>query len=217
MENNLSRRISKNLNNVKKNMLVESRIVKEEIELIKRYNRKQGKNSKKITEDIITEMFYLNTLGVKKTIISENVLDWFKTILGVGDNTMIEPVIDTFKESYIGYVMKMLVPGSENSMLGNIIKTGLADIDMNNLDKLTDCEFLSDTITKAIVEGTINKLKNNAGLVGGLFDTVRNSLVDFMDNSEFAERIKDGISGFMCEAIADKIEILKDKVEELRG
>lgn len=217
MENNLSRRISKNLNNVKKNILIESRIVKEEINLIKRYNRKQGKNSKKITEDIITEMFYLNTLGIKKSVINENVLDWFRNILGVGDNTMIEPVIDTFKESYIGYVMKMLVPGSENSMLGNIIKTGLADIDMNDLDKLTDCEFLSDTITKAIVEGTINKLKNNAGLVGGLFDTVRNSLVDFMDNSEFAEKIKDGISGFMCDAIADKIEMLKDKVEELRG
>lgn len=217
MENNLSRRISKNLNNVKKNILIESRIVKEEINLIKSYNRKQGKNSKKITEDIITEMFYLNTLGIKKSVINENVLDWFRNILGVGDNTMIEPVIDTFKESYIGYVMKMLVPGSENSMLGNIIKTGLADIDMNNLDKLTDCEFLSDTITKAIVEGTINKLKNNAGLVGGLFDTVRNTLVDFMDNTEFAERIKDGISGFMCDAIADKIEMLKDKVEELRG
>lgn len=214
---NLNRLISNNLKNVKKNLVVENRIVKEELELIKRYNRKQGKNTKKMTEDIITEMFYLNTLEIKKSVINENIMDWFKSILGAADNTMLEPVIDTFKESYIGYVIKMLTPGSTNSYLANIIKTGLADIDMNNLDQLTDCEFLSDTVSKAIVEGTINKLKNNAGLVGGLFDVVRNSLVDFIDNTEFAERIKDGVSGFMCDAIADKIEMLKDKVEELRG
>jgi len=183
--------------------------------LIENYNKKNYKSKKNRIDDVITEMFYLNSLGFKKTIVSEEIIDWFKNIIGIGDNTIIEPVIDTFKESYIGYVLKIVAPGSSNSILTNIIKTGLADIDMNDLDKLTDCEFLSDTITKAIVEGTINKLKNNVGLVGGVFDVVRNSLIDQLDNTEFSERVKDGISNFMCEAIADKIELLKDKVKEL--
>lgn len=216
MENSLSKIVSKNIQGVKKDLMVENRIVKTRLNEIENFNRKNRKNIKTIKEDIITEMFYLSSLGIKKSVISENIIDWFKGVLGIGDNTIIEPVIDTFKESYIGYVIKLVAPGSSNSILANIIKTGLADIDMNDLDKLTDCEFLSDTISKAIVEGTVNKLKNNVGLVGGVFDVVRNSIIDFVDNTEFANRIKDGVSNFICDAIADKIEVLKDKVEQMK-
>jgi hypothetical protein len=216
MENNLNRIVSNNIKNVKRDLIVEHRIVKQSITEIQNYNKKKGKNIKTMKEDIITEMFYLNSLGIKHNVINENIIDWFKGVLGIGDNTIIEPVIDTFKESYIGYVIKLVAPGSTNSILANIIKTGLADIDMNDMDKLTDCEFLSDTISKAIVEGTVNKLKNNVGLVGGVFDVVRNSIIDFVDNTEFANRIQDGVSNFICDAIADKIEILKDKVEQMK-
>ena len=216
MENNLSKIVSNNIKNVKRDLIVEHRIVKQSITRIQNYNEKKGKNIKTMKEDIITEMFYLNSLGIKHNVINENIIDWFKGVLGIGDNTIIEPVIDTFKESYIGYVIKLVAPGSTNSILANIIKTGLADIDMNDMDKLTDCEFLSDTISKAIVEGTVNKLKNNVGLVGGVFDVVRNSIIDFVDNTEFANRIQDGVSNFICDAIADKIEILKDKVEQMK-
>lgn len=216
MENNLNGIVSKNINSVKRDLIKENRIVKRSITEIQNYNRKNGKNIKKMKEDIITEMFYLNSIGIKQSVINENIIDWFKGVLGIGDNTIIEPVIDTFKESYIGYVIKLVAPGSTNSILANIIKTGLADIDMNDIDKLTDCEFLSDTISKAIVEGTVNKLKNNVGLVGGVFDVVRNSIIDFVDNTEFANRIQDGVSNFICDAIADKIEMLKDKVEQMK-
>jgi hypothetical protein len=130
---------------------------------------------------------------------------------------MIEPVIDTFKESLLGYLIKIITPGSTNSYLANIVKTGLADIDVSDLSKLTDCEFLSDTITKAIVEGTVNKLKNNAGMTGGIYDVVRNGLVDQLDNMDFAKNMKEGINNFICDAIVDKIALLKDKVADLKG
>jgi hypothetical protein len=216
MEKNLNRIVSKNIKNVKRDLMVESKIVKTRLTEIQNYNKKNRRNIKRTREDIITEMFYLSSLGIKKTVISENIIDWFKNVLGVGDNTVVEPVLDTFKESFIGYIIKLIVPTSSNSLLANIIKTGLADIDMNDMDKLTDCNFLSDTISKAIVEGTVNKLKNNVGLVGGVFDVVRNSVIDFVDNTEFANSIKTGVNTFICEAIAGKIDELKDKIEQMK-
>ena len=216
MEKNLNRIVSKNIKNVKRDLMIENKIVKIRLTEIQNYNKKNRRNIKRTREDIITEMFYLSSLGIKKTIINENIIDWFKNVLGVGDNTMVEPVLDTFKESFIGYIIKLVAPTSSNSLLANIIKTGLADIDMNDIDKLTDCDFLSDTISKAIVEGTVNKLKNNVGLVGGVFDVVRNSIIDFVDNTEFANSIKTGVNTFICEAIADKIDDLKDKIEQMK-
>jgi hypothetical protein len=215
MDNNLKSLISEKLNRTKKTILRERTEVKYRFKIIKELNK--NKSKEKLIDDIITEMFYLNSNGYKKSVISENIIDWFKNLLGFGDNTMIEPVIDTFKESLLGYLIKIITPGSTNSYLANIVKTGLADIDMSDLSKLTDCEFLSDTITKAIVEGTVNKLKNNAGMTGGIYDVVRNGLVDQLDNMEFAKNIKEGINNFICDAIVDKISLLKDKIEDITG
>jgi hypothetical protein len=217
MKKTINHLVSENLKGIKKEVLTENKIIKNRIRIIETYNSKRGVSKKNKVDDIITEMFYLKNQGYKNNVISENIIDWFKNVLGLGDQTMVEPVIDTFKESFIGYVLKIVAPGTSNSYLSNIIKVGLADIDMNDIDKLTNCEFLSDTISKAIVEGTINKLKNNVGLVGGVYDVVRNTLVDKLDDSDFSNKIQDGISNFLCEAVSDKIELLKDKVEELRG
>jgi len=217
MEKSLEKIISAKIKNVKNKTLTEDYIIKKRLKLLENYNLKKGVNKKNRIDDIITEMFLLKQMGYKTTIINENIFDWFKNVLGVGDDTAIEPLVDTFKESFIGYLMKLFVPNGSNSILGNIIKVGLADIDMNDLDKITDCETLSDIVTKAVVEGTINKLKNNIGLVGGVFNVVRNALVDNLDNSEFAESVKNGISSFICEAIGDKIDVLKDKVADLKG
>ena len=216
-DNKLKSIISENVRKTKKTLLRETIEVQNRFYIIEQLNKNKINSKQKMIDDVITEMFYLNSIGYKKSIITENVIDWFKNLLGLGDDTMVEPVVDTFKESFLGYLMKLFIPGSSNSYLANIVKTGLADIDMNDLDKITDCEFLSDTITKSIVEGTINKLKNNMGFAGGLYDVVRNGLVDQLDNSEFANNIKDGISDFICGAISTKIDILKDKIDDIKG
>lgn len=217
MKKTLENIISENIKNVKKRTLTEDYTIKKRLKILENYNIKKGVSKKNRIDDIITEMFFLKRMGYQTTIINENIFDWFKNVLGIGDNTIVEPVIDTFKESFIGYLMKLFVPNKANSFLANVIKVGLADIDMNDLDKITDCETLSDIVTKAIVEGTINKLKNELGFVGGIFNVVRNSLVDNIDNTEFAESLKNGISSFVCGAIDDKIDLLKDKISDLRG
>lgn len=217
MDNRLKTTISEKLNRTKKTILRENYEIRNKFFLIEEVNRNKKNSKQKMIDDVITEMFYLSSLGYKKSVISENVIDWFKTLLGLGDDSIAEPVIDTFKESFLGYVIKLIAPGSTNSFLANIIKTGLADIDMNDLDKLTDCEFLSETISKSIVEGTINKLKNSAGFTAGVFNVVRNSLMDQIDNSDFFENLKGGISDFICGSIAGRISDLKQKISQLTG
>jgi hypothetical protein len=216
MKKPLNEIVSKKINTLKRDIIQENRIVRKELLLIEKYNNRLNKSKKYKVDDLITEMFYLNRLGIKGSVINENILDFFKNILGMGENTAVEPVAETFKERFIDYIIKIVIPGASGGLMANMISTGLANIDVNNIDQLTDCETLSDLISKSIVEGIIKKLNNNAGLVGGIFDTVRKGLVDAVENMAFAENIKNGISSFICDDISDKIDELKNKIKDLR-
>jgi hypothetical protein len=149
-----------------------------------------------ILVDILSEMIYLHRQGFDNKLISENVEGTFNvlsTLFKMGS-----PVIDTFKEKGVEFILNKLGL-DENSYLKNFLITTLGNVNLMDVPKLfTDCDFLTKKISESIPEAYLRQLEYEKGMGGVFMDGIRNSLYDVIRNSDFADKISHSISGIIC-------------------
>jgi hypothetical protein len=193
----------------KNNLLGESKIINIRLGIIKESNTE---NKDKLFNDIISEMVYLNNQGFDKDLINEG----FWEILGglfPSNNTIAE----TFKEYLAKWLIEAIAPGQENGWIGNIIITSVGNLKIGDVTKLTNCEFTTKLLSKSISEAVVRKFAESKGISGVLADLIRNSMIEQLDSTEFAQKLESGLAHVICPllgGVSQKMSTVANKMKD---
>lgn len=161
----------------------------------------ESRNSKKVKVDkLINETFYLINNGFNKKVVNESFWDLAKGFAQIGGSGLISYI----KERIVDSIIDKFVPGGSKTWLGGTISKTLSDIPIGDYlnGNAFECEYLTEAIAKGIAEEAVDKFQDKVGASGGFFDVVRNSLIEVVDDTTFASKLKDGISTILCPTIS---------------
>lgn len=197
----------------KKRVLTESEIVKNRFFLIAEninFNTKKGQ--KKFSNDLMFEMIYLNKQGFSQEIINEQFWDMIKGLFGHGGDA----IMQTFKESIGKFILDTLGVDT-NGWIGGTIVKALGNVQIGDIPKLTECNFLTSVLSKSIAEQAIDKMKNSAGMEGKFYDLLRNSLVEVLEDSELGKKLEGVIGSIVCPllgGVKQKMELAATDIKQ---
>jgi hypothetical protein len=193
----------------KNNLLGESKIINIRLGIIKESNTE---NKDKLFNDIISEMVYLNNQGFDKDLINEG----FWEILG-GLFPSTNTIAETFKEYLAKWLIEAIAPGQENGWIGNIIITSVGNLKIGDVTKLTNCEFTTKLLSKSISEAVVRKFAESKGISGVLADLIRNSMIEQLDSTEFAQKLESGLAHVICPllgGVSQKMSTVANKMKD---
>ena len=210
--------IKENLNKVKNEKLrtysVESKIIKNRASIIVESPMLNTKpQQKRLFNDILTESIYLNSQGFSKHIIQEQ---FFDTLKGFFGNEDYDAIFDTFKEYMGEWLVSKLTPLHPDGWMSKSIINSIDEVKVNDIEKLLDCSYLTKTISKSIVDGSVGKLEKDNKLDGGLYDMVRNNLFDYVNGNDFLNKLESDITKILCPLLNGVSEKLDNAHEEIR-
>jgi hypothetical protein len=198
------------LSEEKKNKLLgESNIINTRFQIIK---ESKITDDNKLFNDVISEMFYMNSQGFDKGLINEGFWDVLK---GLFPSTDI--VAEWFKEKMTTWLIEAIAPGKENSWIANILITSIGNLNIGDIPKLTNCDFTTKLLSKSISEAVIRKFAKSQGISGVIPDLIRNTMVDHLDNTEFAQKLESGLSHIICPllgGVAQKMSTVADTMKD---
>ena len=211
--------IEENLTKVKNEKLrtysAESKIIKNRASIIVEspiINTKP--QQKRLFNDILTESIYLNSQGFSKHIIQEQ---FFDTLKGFFDKEDHDSIFDTFKEYMGEWLVSKLTPLHTDGWMSKSIISSIDDVKINDIEKLLDCSYLTKSISKSIIDGSVGKLEKDNDLDGGLYDMVRNNLFDYVNGNDFLNKLESDITKILCpllNGITEKLENAHDEIRE---
>jgi hypothetical protein len=218
-ESNIKSLIKENLNKVKSEKLrtysAESKIVKGRTSIIVESPILRTKpQQKRLFNDILTESIYLNSQGFSKHIIQEQ---FFDTLKGFFDKEDHDSIFDTFKEYMGEWLVSKLTPLHPDGWMSKSIISSIDDVKINDIEKLLDCSYLTKSISKSIIDGSVGKLEKDNDLDGGLYDMVRNNLFDYVNGNDFLNKLESDITKILCpllNGITEKLENAHDEIRE---
>jgi hypothetical protein len=198
----------------KKINLGESKIINSRIKLISEHRTLKTKPQKeKFFRELMMEMAYLNSQGYSSKLINENFLDMLKGLFG----TAADSTLQYFKESIAKWLIEKLTPMEPNGWMANIIIAAVGNVPIGEISRLTECNYLSDVLTKSIVEGAVNKYKNEQGLTGPFYDILRNGIIEMLEDTKFGQVIETAIGDLVCPllgGIKDKMTSASDSMKK---
>lgn len=217
-ESNIKSLIKENLTKVKTEKLktysAESKIVKGRASIIIESTILKTKpQQKKLFNDILTESIYLNSQGFSKHIVQEQ---FFDTLKGFFDKEDFDSIYDTFKQYMGEWLVSKLTPLHDNGWMSKLIMESIQDVDVSDFEKLLDCSFLTKSISKSIVDGSVGKLNKDNDLDGGLYDMVRNNIFDYVNGNDFLNKLESDITKILCPLLNGVSEKLDNAHEEIR-
>jgi len=190
------------VSNNKKTLLTEERnIIKNRVKiLVEGRVIKTEPQMEKFAMEMFSEALYLNQQGFNKELINE---DFFETLKGLFSGVGYDSISGYFKEQIAKYVISKLAPGHEDGWIAGTIQKLIGNTNITDMPKLLNCDFLVPKLAKSIAEEAIDKTKNSAGLTGGVFDILRNGIVDSLDNTTFVQNLEKGLSSIVCPSLSN--------------
>ena len=210
--------IKENLTKVKTEKLrtysAESKIIKSRASIIVESPILNTKpQQERLFNDILTESIYLNSQGFSKHIIQEQ---FFDTLKGFFDKEDHDSIFDTFKEYMGEWLVSKLTPLHPDGWMSKSIVSSIDDVKINDIEKLLDCSFLTKSISKSIIDGSVGKLEKDNDLDGGLYDMVRNNLFDYVNGNDFLNKLESDITKILCPLLNGIVEKLENAHDEIR-
>ena len=197
-----------------KNVLSEGKIVKSRLSIIsENVNFKTKKQKDKFFDELLSEMVYLNSQGFDKQVINEGFFDMLKSLLGHTP----DGVMEYFKEYMGKWLVEHLTPMDSEGWFGSMIITGIGNLPIGDIPKLTDCNYLTKWISKTAAEGTVRKLTHEKGLDGAFYDVLRNSIVDMLDSTSLGSKIEEGLGSIICPllgGVKNKMNVATDTLKQ---
>lgn len=180
----------------KKSTLNNKTVIRERF--LKIANSKLNKTDK--INRIVSEGYLMVNSGVNKKLINEE-FSWLSNLLGLGG----EGVISTFKTNIAKKIIDKFIPDGSKSWLGGIAANAIGNIPLGDYfnGNILKCDFVSGEITKSITEEVVTKVQQNKDLNGGFYDVIKNSLVEYIDDTPFFNKIQEGISNMICPYMED--------------
>jgi hypothetical protein len=211
--------IKENLTKLKRekdsSLLIETKIIKSRTQLLSENRILKFKQPReKFFNEIISEALYLNKQGFDKQIIKEEFWDSLKGLFGEhGSNA----IFTTFKEYMGKYLVGKLTSINPNGWMGENIKEAINKIHIEDLDKITDCNFISRKISTSITDSIISKVSKGQDIEGGnISSIVKGGLDKSIDRTELTKNIHEGITKLICPVLGDVSKKLKEKGEEMK-
>ena len=149
---------------------------------------------KKTFEKLIVEAESLVDRGFDRNVVEEGLFDFLQ---GTGGTA----ITQTFKSQMIKFILDELKIVDTKSFLGLAIMNLFANIEFKDYPKLTNCGFVSDQLTKAILETFIDKLRLQGGALGLdqiLFVGIQNIITETAANTEAFKSLQGHVSTFIC-------------------
>lgn len=197
--------------NKQKLFISESKVINSRFNIIT--ESKFSKN--KIGTDLINEAFDMVNLGMNEKLITEGLMDALKGMFGFGA----EGIVEYFKEKLTESLIKKLGFETDEWLSGIIIK-GVGNIPVGDWfnGKVFHCDYLVPLFAKTVVEQSIGKAKDKAGLTGGFYDVLRNALVNGLEETSFGQSVERGLTTMLCpyltkigEKMGDMFNTMKQK------
>lgn len=200
--------------NKKKSILGESKIVKVRLSIIsENVVLKTKKQKDKFFGELLSEMAYLNSQGFDKQVINEGFWETLKGLFGHAP----DGIMEYFKEYMAKWLVNNLTPMDSEGWFGSMIITGIGNLPIGDIPKLTDCNYLTKWISKTAAEGTVRKLTHEKGLDGPFYDILRNSIVDMLDETSLGSKIEEALGSFICPllgGVKNKMEATTDTLKQ---
>lgn len=186
--------------NKRKKLLQENRIVKNRFKILKESNNlRTKKGQKKFAIDLMTEMIYLNQQGFDKQIINETLWDTIKGLFGGGHTT--DAIFDYAKEWMIQSLLERLEIDPKG-WIGASIISAIGNLNLGEIPKLTDCNFLTRYISKSLAEGMVVKLQGQTVGLGPVQSILRNVLVDNLAETDLGQKIEGALGSLLCPIVS---------------
>jgi hypothetical protein len=183
-------------NSKKKSVITNKKVVREHF--LKIVNSKINKTEK--INRIVSEGYSMINSGVNEKLINEE-FEWLSNLLGIGG----KGVISTFKTNIAKKLIDKFIPGGSDSWLGGIVANAIGNIPLGDYfnGNILKCDFVSKEITKSISEEVLTKVQQNKDLTGGFYDVIKNSLMEYIDDTPFFNKIQEGVSTMICPYMDD--------------
>jgi hypothetical protein len=168
-----------------------------------------------VASKMLTEMISLRKQGFSEELLMEEEKSFFSSmgsLFGGG-------FLDTFKEIGMKWVLEKLGL-SPTSYISEVLQTAAGELSLSEIPKLfTDCNFTTEFLSHAFVEGYGKKLMDEKGFDGIFMSTIRNGLVEMLTTSDLYKTIAASLTPHVCKLIGglgDKLDKVsstkKDKV-----
>jgi hypothetical protein len=195
-------------------LLIESKIIQTRTKILTENRILKFKQPReKFFNEIISEALYLESQGFDKQLIKEEFWDAIKGLFGQHGS---EAIFGTFKEYMGKWLLQKLTPVNPDGWIGSIIVTAIGNLHIDDLSKLTDCNFITKKLASSIGEGVARKIQHDKGYDGGISDIVRNGLFSAIDNTEMVQSLETGLAKLVCPAISGVKTKLEDKVNKMK-
>ena len=202
----LSKVIKENLVQKKKEIITEHTIVKNRFKVLSEGNKPRTKKEiNKLVNKIITETAILHQQGIDSDVINEGMFDFIRGMFGNAG----EGILSYFKEQFAEWLLGKFGL-DKKTFMGNIIITGLGNLPITDLSKLTNCEFLTDFIAKSVTEGIARKFMVDKDSTGPFAEIIRNTMAETFTKTDFVHDIEQKVNSFICPALS-KVGFNMDK------
>lgn len=204
-ESNLRGLIKTSLNEVKenkiKNNIVENIVRNRTFVLLENVKLNNKIEKIKFADRLIRESFLLETQEFDRKIIKEEFWDVMSGFFGRESS---EGMFKTFKERMGDWLVTHLSPSKKDGWIPKSIKKAINQIELRDVEKITDCKFLSKKITESIIDSLNEKMLRGEKSNNGLYDIVRDGMTYDVNNPRFKEELKYKVSKMICPLI-DKV------------
>ena len=176
---------------------------------------KTKKQKSKIVSDLVNEAMTLNGQGFNQTLINEQFWDMIKSFFGNTGTSVVQMI----SERIVQAIITTLTPLDKNGWVANIIVTTIGNIppaDYVN-GKIFSCDYISDKLSKGIVEGMARKIQNEQGMEGPIYDIIRNSMVEMAEDTSFGMKIETMIGDLICPMLSGVKSKMDGTAETLKA
>jgi hypothetical protein len=196
------------------NLLAETKIIQTRTKILTENRILKFKQPReKFFNEIISESLYLESQGFDKQLIKEEFWDTLKGMFGQHGS---EAIFGTFKEYMGKWLLQKLTPVNPDGWIGSIVVASIGNLHIDDLSKLTDCNFLTKKLASSIGEGIARKIQHDKGYDGGISDIVRNGLFSAIDNTEMVKSLESGLAKLICPGLSNISQKLGDKAQEMK-
>jgi hypothetical protein len=196
------------------NLLSETKIIQNRAKILTENRILKFKQPReKFFNEIISESIYLESQGFDKQLIKEEFWDTIKGMFGQHGS---EAIFGTFKEYMGKWLLQKLTPVNPDGWIGSIVVAAIGNLHIDDLSKLTDCNFLTKKLASSIGEGIARKIQHDKGYDGGISDIVRNGLFSAIDNSQMVQSLETGLAKLICPALSGVKTKLEDKANKMK-
>lgn len=201
------------------NLIVETNIIKNRFALISEGQTFESEESKiDLIESVFVETNYLSIQGYNSDLINEGLFSFIGSILGGGVGSTPQ-VVGEYIAKWL--TRKLGVP--QGSYIEGVIVSLVTSMNISDYDKIfTDCRFLTNKLSDALIEGYLFQMQSQKGLESGvsgfLLSAIRNSIMEYFaeDKDGLIQKLEDKIAEFLCPAISKISGKVQDKADELK-